>query len=154
MELIRRFGHDRYVRALGSWSWLEGLDGKAPVLANLFGDVFLKASDGSIWFLDTVGGRLDHAWADVAAFQAGINTTDAQSEYLMVELAQDAAGIGLTPGAGEILSFRVPPVLGGEVSPDNLEVADFVVSIDIAGQIHGQVASLPPGTPISGITIS
>jgi len=40
------------------------------------------------------------------------------------------------------------------VDLDNVEVIDFVVSLNIAGQIHEQVRDLPPGTPISGITIS
>jgi hypothetical protein len=61
--------------------------------------------------------------------------------------------VGLAPGNDQVLSFKVPPVLGGELSTENLEVADFVVSVNVAGQIHDQVRLLPPGAPIAGITI-
>lgn len=67
----------------------------------------------------------------------------------MVGLAQAAEGAGLTPGGDQVLSFKVPPVLGGELSPENLELADFVVAVNLTGQIHEQVKSLPPGTSIS-----
>jgi hypothetical protein len=32
-------------------------------------------------------------------------------------------------------------------------VIDFVVGLNIAGQIHEQVRDLPAGTPIAGVTI-
>jgi hypothetical protein len=67
--------------------------------------------------------------------------------------ASDASDAGLVPDAGQILSFKIPPVLGGELDVANLEVADFVVSVDIAGQLHDQVKDLPMGSPISDITI-
>lgn len=153
MEMTRRFGADAYAQALESWNWLEGLAGMSPALTNAFGDVFLQAEDGSFWFLDTVGGRLDRVWSDAASLQAGINTPAAQDEYLMVGLAQDAEAVGLMPGNDQVFSFKVPPVLGGELSTENLEISDFVVSVNVAGQIHDQVRSLPPGAPITGITI-
>ena len=34
-----------------------------------------------------------------------------------------------------------------------IEKSDFVVGLNILGQIHHQVRTLPPGTPISGITV-
>ena len=71
----------------------------------------------------------------------------------MVGLVKAASDTGLLPGADQVLSFKVPPVLGGELAPANLELADFVVAVNLAGQIHEQVRSLPPGTPITGITI-
>lgn len=153
MEMTRRFGADAYAQALESWNWLEGLAEMSPALTNAFGDVFLQAKDGSFWFLDTVEGRLDRVWSDAVSLQADINTPAAQDEYLMVGLAQDAEAVGLMPGNDQVLSFKVPPVLGGELSTENLEISDFVVSVNVAGQIHDQVRSLPPGAPITGITI-
>jgi hypothetical protein len=153
MEMIRRFTADAYAQALESWNWLEGLAGMSPTLTNAFGDVFLQAADGSFWFLDTGGGRLDRVWSDAASLQADINTRAAQDEYLMIGLAQDAEAIGLTPGNDHVLSFKVPPVLGGELAPENLEISDFVVSVNVIGQIHGKVRLLPPGAPVTGIII-
>lgn len=125
-----------------------------PALTNAFGDVFLQSQDGSFSFLDTVEGRLQLVWPDAAAFQTDINTPTAQDHYLMIGLAQAAADAGLEPAPDQILSFKTPPVLGGELSMENLEIADFVVTVNVAGQVHGQVRSLPPGAPITGITIT
>jgi hypothetical protein len=61
---------------------------------------------------------------------------------------------GLVPGDGQVLSFNVPPVLGGALEPESLELTNFVVPVNIAGQIHQKVQTLPPGTPITGIAIT
>ena len=37
---------------------------------------------------------------------------------------------------------------------ENLQTKDFVVSLNISGQIHNKVRNLPPRTKISNINIS
>jgi type VI secretion system (T6SS) immunity protein Tdi1 len=153
MDLVRRFSSEAYVQALSSWTWLEGLERSKPVLANAFGDVFLQAPDGSFSFLDTVEGSLVPTWPDAASLQAAVNTREAQEQYLLSHLVHAAAEAGMDPGPDQVLSFTVPPVLGGELSVENIEPADFVVSVNIAGQVHEQVRSLPPGTPVTDVRI-
>jgi len=51
--------------------------------------------------------------------------------------------------AADVYSFTVPPVLGGQIELSNVEVADFVVAVNIAGQLHQHVRDLPPGSKIS-----
>ena len=150
MDVVRRFTSGAYAQALSSWAWLEGIDRMEPVLTNAFGDVFLRDQDGSFAFLDTVEGSLVPAWPDAATLQAAINTKEVQDEYLLAHLVRAA---GLVPGPEQVLSFRVPPVLGGELSVENIELADFVVSVNVAGQVHEQVRALPPGTPVTDIRI-
>jgi len=154
VEPIRRFDPQSYSDALESWGWLADLDGMSPTFANAFGDLFVQAPDGSFSFLSTLDGTLEHLWPDAAALQAAINTREAQDEFLIIGLVQDAAAAGLEPGPAEVLAFKVAPALGGEVAVDNLELADFVVTVNVAGQIHEQIKNLPPGTSISGLTIS
>jgi hypothetical protein len=153
MELTRRFAPHAYEEALESWRWIGELAGMTPALTNAFGDVFLQGPDGSFSFLDTLGGRLERVWPDAASLQSAINSREAQDEYLMVGLASAAGDAGLSPEPEQVLSFKVPPVLGGQLAVENLELADFVVAVNTAGQIHQQVKSLPPGTPVTGITI-
>ena len=43
----------------------------------------------------------------------------------------------------------MPPVLGGGFAVENIEVCDFVVAVNLAGQLH----DLPPGTRFSGIEV-
>ena len=122
MDVVRRFTSDAYAQALSSWAWLEGIDRMEPVLANAFGDVFLRDQDGSFAFLDTVDGSLVPAWPDAATLQAAINTREVQ-DILLAHLVRAAR---LVPGPEQVLSFRVPPVLGGELSVENIELAAFV----------------------------
>jgi hypothetical protein len=43
--------------------------------------------------------------------------------------------------------------LGGMMEPANIGIIDFVVGVNIAGQLHEQVRGLPPGTAIEAVTI-
>lgn len=72
----------------------------------------------------------------------------------MIGLASEAERAGLRPSEAEVYSFRVPPALGGAVDLENVELSDFVVAINIAGQIHQQIKDLPPGTAISGVSLN
>jgi hypothetical protein len=40
------------------------------------------------------------------------------------------------------------------LNADNVETLDFVVGLNIAGQLHEQISDLPPGTRISGLTLA
>lgn len=151
MDLTKDFSGDDYAAALESWAWLD-LTGAAPVLATLFGDVILQTPQG-LAFLDTVEGTLTVAWPDRESVEASLKTQDGQDRYLMGELALAAAEQGIVPGPDQVLSFIHPPVLGGALTVDNLEVQDFVVATNIAGQIHQQVLDLPAGTPIAGVAV-
>jgi hypothetical protein len=59
----------------------------------------------------------------------------------------------VAPGATEVLTFKIPPVLGGAIEVENIAALDYVVASSIAGQLHRQVKDLPPGTAVSGFTI-
>jgi hypothetical protein len=152
MDLIRHFSPDLLSEALTDWQWLADLAGKQPLITSAFGDVFLQGEDG-VWFLDTVEGKLSREWDSPGSLQAQLNTAAGQDRYLMASLAVAASNTGLVPGDRQVLSFKVPPVLGGFFEPQNIEVSDLIVTLSIAGQIHQQIKDLPPGTPISGIQI-
>ncbi|TCC29412.1 T6SS immunity protein Tdi1 domain-containing protein [Kribbella speibonae] len=115
--------------------------------------MFFQAADG-FWWLDTLEGTLERLWATPDELRDVLNTEDGQDQYLLAGLAFGAANQGVVPGPEQVYSFTHPPQLGGELTLDNVEVLDFVVSLNILGQIHRQTRDLPPGTPISGITIS
>lgn len=151
MELIRRFSTEQYAGALDAWGFL-GVAGKTPSFSSAFGDVFLETPDGW-WFLDILGGTLTREWDSSADLQAALNTSEGQDRFLMAGLVEAANGRGLAPGMTEILAFTLPPMLGGDISPANLEVSDMVVTVDLHGQIHEQIRDLPPGTPITGFTL-
>jgi hypothetical protein len=84
---------------------------------------------------------------------AALSTVDGRQRYLLSDLATAAHESGLLLEEDQVYDFRHPPVLGGELEPDNLAVMDFAVAVDIAGQIHEQVRDRPPGTTVGEIKI-
>jgi hypothetical protein len=153
LELVRNFSDDDVVRALDGWQWLDGLEGLLPWFASPFGDLFLVDGQDGVWYLDLIEGALTRPWEDRDACLAALATTDGLDTYLLAGLAEAAVAAGIVAGADEVLAFTLPPVVGGQMTVDNLTTIPFVVGVDIAGQIHQQVKDLPPGTPISGFTI-
>lgn len=152
MLLTKAFNADQYARALESWSWLS-LGDRVPVLASLFGDLFLQNQHG-YWFLDSIEGRLTLIASTRDELQAMLDTTEGQDRYLLGGLAMAAERRGLQLDSNEVYDFTIPPVLGGQTTVDNIVKMDFVVALNIAGQLHDQVRNLPPGTPIKGIQLS
>lgn len=152
MDLIRQFSPDLVGAALQDWIWLAGLGELSPLAVSAFGDVFLYGPDG-VWFLDTIEGTLTREWDHPAALQDAINTPEGQDRYLLGGLVFAAHEAGIEPGANQVLSFKIPPILGGKCEVDNIEASDLVVALSLGGQIHQQVKALPPGTEISGFTL-
>lgn len=153
MLLTKTFTPEIYARALESWSWI-GVENKVPVLASLFGDVFLQDRQG-YWFLDSVEGTLTMVATTSAELHAQLDTTsEGQDRFLLGGLAMSAERLGILLQPNEVYDFKIPPVLGGKIGIDNIVKMDFVVSLNIAGQLHNQVRDLPPGTKIKGIQLT
>lgn len=142
MELIRRFPPQLLEHALSAWSWLPDLADKIPMVTSAFGDVFLQAKDGSIWFLDLVDGTLTKEWPDVVAFRRTLNTAEGQDRYLLADLVQHAERVDLIPEPTEVLSFTVPPVLGGALGTRNIRVVGLEECLRTASMLH-QVTRTP-----------
>jgi Domain of unknown function (DUF1851) len=149
VELTKTFAANEFVRALESWAWLD-LSSTAPVFTSLFGDVFLRADDGW-WYLDTIEGTLSRRWATQEELAAELVTDEGQDQYLLGGLALEARQRGIDLQPQQVYDFRLPPVLGGAFDVENIVAVDFVVAVNIAGQLHDQVRDLPPGTSISEI---
>jgi hypothetical protein len=152
VELTKTFSDEQYSRALDSWAWLD-IEGKAPLYASLFGDVFMKSDEG-VWFLDSIQGRLTRVWADVAELHTNLSTEMGQGRYLLAGLALAAERVGKILGPNQVYDLMPPPILGGNFDVEHVTVADFVVTLNIGGQLHEQIRQLPPGTPITGFNVS
>jgi hypothetical protein len=152
VQLTLTFTQEQYARALESWMWI-GLDGKIPRFTSMFGDVFFEADDGW-WFLNSLDGTLERRWSTLDELKAVLATEDGADEFLLAGLAMGAAERGPARAEGQIWDFVPPPILGGDITVDNLQAIDFVVALHIGGQLHDQVRSMPPGTQISGVRIA
>ncbi|MGJ6979153.1 hypothetical protein ACSDQ9_01295 [Aestuariimicrobium soli] len=152
-ELIRQFSPETFARGLDDWAWVLGDQDLTPVAASIFGDVFLQGADG-VWFLDTLEATLTRQWPNMATLQEVLNTAEGQDQFLLGGLAMAAQRGGLVPGPVQVLTFAVHPQIGGALTPEKVEVMDYVVASSITGQLLRQVSQMAPGTTISGFTVA
>ena len=47
----------------------------------------------------------------------------------------------------------VAPILGAGFGAENITKRDFVVPLNLAGQLHRQLQAMPPGSAITGFTV-
>jgi hypothetical protein len=148
MELTKAFNQKQYAEVLEAWQWL-GVEGRTPLGTTLFGDIFLRGADGCS-FLDVIQGTHEVLWADEDALQADLQTDDGRDRILLAPLVEAAEQRGMRLRPAEVYDFTVAPVIGGRVELGNIQPTDFVVAVDMAGQIHEQLRDVPVGTPIKG----
>jgi hypothetical protein len=138
-------------RALESWGWLP-IQSKEPVLVTAFGDIFLESSEG-IWFLDTLEGNLVRVCNSMADLKKLLATEEAENHYLFAGFVERAHHEGMLLEESECYDFKLNPIVGGKIEYENIEPRNFVVAVNIAGQLHEQTKNMPPGTKITGFTI-
>jgi len=152
-DLTVNFDHLDQNKVLEDWQWLIG-ETKVPILLTAVGDAFLKDTvDGSVHFLIVGSAEVRPIASDVHEFRALLTDNEFVLDYFAVEavMALEQAGVKLDPG--KIYSLKVPAVLGGKYSLDNVTPVDIGVHFSLTGQIHNQVKDLPPGTKITGFQI-
>jgi hypothetical protein len=150
--LIENAARD-YRVLLEDWSWLL----KEPfhvIAGNKFGDWFIQRPDGSVEILDSLDGTLRPLAPTPAEFRRLINTQEKQEEWLLSHLVFTLHEKRMIPADGQCYAFRVPPILGGKVEADNVEVMDLAVWVSVCGQLHRQVQALPPGTKVTGFKVT
>lgn len=138
---------------LEGWQWL-GLGSLLPIAVASFGDVFFLAGDGAIVQLDWLEGRLTTVAHSLEEFERSLDSEDVRDNLLLMGLVLGARGCGLMLATRECYDFKIPPILGGAMEVDNVEMLSFAAKLNIAGQIHQQVKDLPPGTKINSFKIT
>ena len=152
-DLTVNFSHLERRSLLSDWGWLLGPD-KLPVLLAASGDAFVQdVSDGSVHILDICAGKLNRGAESFERFQSLLKEKNFVVNYFAVKMVSELRASGCTLEAGQIYSFKRPPVLGGDYVLANIEPTDIEVHFSMAGQIHRQIAARPPGTSITGLSI-
>lgn len=139
-------------RALESWQWLD-LNGKQVILVSAFGDVFLSSSDG-LWFLDTLEGNVKRLFKSREDLEKALVTENGQDTYLMSPLIDFLVQSNIRLEPTQCYDFKLHPRVGGQIAHKNVEARDFVVALNLRGQLHAQVRHLKPGTKISAIALT
>ena len=119
----------------------------------MFGDWFFEDSCGRVIFLDTLSAELLEIAPSIQVFDTDRLKRENLDKWFMADLAMLCWDLGLRPGPGRCLSFKILPVLGGPIDISNIEVCDLIVHESITAQIHHRVKDLPVGTRIGRFLI-
>jgi hypothetical protein len=113
---------------------------------SLFGDCFLQDFTGEIDMLDLVAAEVRTIATCREEFETLIELPAYQSEWLMSDLVR--ALEPLRPESGQCFAFRTPPVLGGELAPNNVIVWDLASYHTGLRQLYPQILDLPLGAHV------
>lgn len=137
---------------LSEWRWLVGNEYQ-PVVISTLGDLFLRHNDGRIFWLNAGWGQLTEVAKNGDEFKQLMTQIDNANEWFNPNLVGEILSSGKTLKPQQCLGFKIPPALGGKITPDNFEPTPLSVHFSILGQIHLQIKDLPPGTSIDKIKI-
>jgi hypothetical protein len=127
---------------LQAWRWLTGSDA-TPWLVTALGDVFVKAGDGRISFLDTYVGQLSEAAAANTDWTRALQSAGNLDQWFDPSLVSALRGRGLRLGPEQCYSPIEPLILGGQMEPQNFEVTDWRVHVGLMGRMHPRLKDLP-----------
>lgn len=152
-ELIVRFDPEKSGELLSDWRWLVG-EGTELVMVGSLGDLFLRDEAGRILWLDSGAGQLSEVAGSEEDFRNLLKQPEQVNDWLLPQLVGDILQSGRQLAPGQCFSYKLPPMLGGQVEPENFEPTDLGVHCSICGQIARKTRDLPEGTPIRSFTLS
>ena len=132
---------------LESWLWRVP-SSSVPLFATALGDLFLRADDGRIWWLNVGTGEMQEVASDLQHFEVMASDPENANLWFGQGLVDDlyAAGGSLNPG--DCFSYWQSPILGGGYEPSNFRVYDVVTHFRVWGPIHEKLKDIPDGTTI------
>ena len=131
------------------WRWRTGLEA-TPWLVTALGDVFVKAGDGRISFLDTYVGQLTEAARANTDWTSALQHPGNLDHWFDPGLVGALRQRGLRLGPQQCYSPIEPGILGGKMEPENFEVTDWRVHVALTGRIYQKLMDLSGGTVKDG----
>lgn len=122
---------------LSAWTWLVPADHTA-LMVGAFGDWIFGAPDRSHWTLCLLEGDYRQIARDSAEFNQLKMRPENLESWFKAGWVAIAARHGLVPRIDECLGWKVPPMLGGTFSVDNISIFPLRVYQSIQGQLHRQ----------------
>src|SRR5262249_20111432 len=104
-------------------------------------------------WLDTGAGRLTEIAASLNEFQQLRQQPANAAEWFVPQLVGDILQRGVRLAPGQCFSYKLPPIVGGQMEPTNFEATNLLVHFSILGQINRQAKDLPDGTPIERFNV-
>ncbi len=133
---------------LGSWQHL--LPQTFTIwIVNRFGDLFLIYEDGSLHHLDTQLGTLNQRGTDKKDFLERMLEENNANDWLYMNYIRQAEEAGINLPKGHCYSFKIPPVLSGSYTLDNICTVDIGQHYLSMAAIHQQIKDLPDGATVT-----
>jgi hypothetical protein len=126
--------------ALETWRWRIGAEA-APWLVTALGDVFARAGDGRITFLDTYVGQVEEAAVANTEWTSALQAPGNVDKWFDPALVAAIRARGLHLGPEQCYSPIEPLILGGEMDASNFEVTEWRVHARLLGQMHHQLTN-------------
>jgi hypothetical protein len=117
-------------------------------LVNRFGDAFLVVDDGSVHMLDAGVGQIARIADSRDHFAELLDRGDNANNWLMIPLVDKCVAALPQLQESQCYGFKMPPMLGGTYTLDNIEPTDLSVHYSILADIHRQTKNIPDGTKI------
>jgi hypothetical protein len=110
----------------------------------------LSDPQGAVHWLDLLEGTCKPVAGSIEEFQQLMVQREQLDSWFVLPWCYRLHELGQIPGDGQCYGFKVPPKLGGPVELSNVEVANLM-----AYQVWmSQIAKIPPGTVVDGITVN
>jgi hypothetical protein len=151
-ELAVRFSGQTSDELLVEWRWMVPTSLEVRMVSAL-GDAFLESPAGEIFWLDVASAELTKISESTAEFDQLRQTPEHVEQWFMPQLIGDMLSSGLQLRAGECLSYKIPPTLGGSFEPDNMDISSLSVHFAALGKIQAQVKQMPVGTRITSVQL-
>jgi hypothetical protein len=130
-----------------SWGW-TGLDPAAVTATNAFGNVLVRATDGTHWRICPEELSCEVVAGSDTEFEALLASEDFQIDWQMtrlVEIAQAALG---TVADDRCYCLKIPAVLGGKYDVANFGTISRRELVAFAGDIAEQIKDVPDGAKV------
>jgi len=133
------------------WSrLLAGCDALPPSftlwLVNRFGDLFIALEDGSIHMLDVGVGTLKRLAESRDHFCDLLDEDDNANNWLMIPLVDQCVASGMHLAPDQCYNLKMPPLLGGKYSLDNIAPIDLAELYAFRADIFRQIEDVPDAT--------
>lgn len=136
---------------LAEWRWIVPAEFVVHRVG-LFGDSFLIAPDGVVFFLDFLEGDLIASAPHVESMMAQLHCPDAQRHWLSSDWVAMARESGLRREPGQCYGWKIAPILGGPANSENIQLFSLPEYFSNSGQVIRQARQNPESSRVAGFT--
>ena len=131
-----------------AWGW-TGLDPADVISVNAFGNVIVRATDGTYWRICPEEWSCERVARDADEFRDLFDDPEFRVDWEMTRLVRKASRkLGPLPG-GQCYCLKVPAVIGGSYDVANVGTITIDELISFAGDMAEQIKDVPDGGEIT-----